>query len=152
MTAARQLSKMVKTFTDDQENQIGKIFTYTGSTPPPGHLALPTSATNVSRTTYAKLFEKIQTTWGAGDGSTTFGLPWCAANQTLIQSSGNVGTTTVGEVIAHTHDAIRAPGGTGAGPNFQGGSGYLPTYPSGSTGGSANLPAGSRVLFCIRFE
>jgi len=29
----------------------------------------------VSRTTYARLFAKIGTTWGAGDGSTTFTLP-----------------------------------------------------------------------------
>jgi phage gp45-like len=30
---------------------------------------------NVSRTTYARLFGVISTTYGAGDGSTTFGLP-----------------------------------------------------------------------------
>jgi hypothetical protein len=30
---------------------------------------------NVSRTTYARLFGVIGTTYGAGDGSTTFGLP-----------------------------------------------------------------------------
>jgi microcystin-dependent protein len=29
----------------------------------------------VSRTTYAALFDAVGTTWGAGDGSTTFGLP-----------------------------------------------------------------------------
>ena len=29
----------------------------------------------VSRTTYARLFAKVGTKWGAGDGSTTFNLP-----------------------------------------------------------------------------
>jgi len=33
------------------------------------------SVQNVSRTTYAELFAKLGTSWGSGDGSTTFGLP-----------------------------------------------------------------------------
>ena len=40
---------------------------------PDGYLACDGSA--VSRTTYADLFDVIGTTWGAGDGSTTFSLP-----------------------------------------------------------------------------
>ncbi|WP_428834875.1 phage tail protein [Pseudomonas fulva] len=43
------------------------------ATPPPGWLKRNGAA--VSRTTYAALFAKIGTTWGAGDGSTTFNLP-----------------------------------------------------------------------------
>lgn len=38
-------------------------------------LKLNTTVRNISRTTYSKLFEKIGTTYGTGDGSTTFGLP-----------------------------------------------------------------------------
>lgn len=43
------------------------------STPDAGWLAADGS--NVSRTTYARLFARIGTTHGVGDGSTTFGLP-----------------------------------------------------------------------------
>jgi phage-related tail fiber protein len=43
------------------------------SAPPPGWLKRNGAA--VSRTTYAALFAAIGTTYGAGDGSTTFNLP-----------------------------------------------------------------------------
>lgn len=45
----------------------------------------------VSRTTYAKLFEAIGTTYGTGDGSTTFNLP--NLTDKFIQGSGTAGTT-----------------------------------------------------------
>lgn len=40
---------------------------------PPGFLACDGSA--VSRSTYAALFQAVATSWGAGDGATTFNLP-----------------------------------------------------------------------------
>ena len=46
---------------------------FAGNTIPAGGLLCDGSA--VSRTDYAKLFSAIGTTWGAGDGSTTFNLP-----------------------------------------------------------------------------
>ena len=46
---------------------------YYGETPPDGYLFANGAA--VSRATYAKLFEKIGTAYGAGDGSATFNLP-----------------------------------------------------------------------------
>jgi len=52
---------------------IGTISIYAGSTAPAGYLICDGSA--VSRTTYAALFAIIGTTYGAGDGSTTFNLP-----------------------------------------------------------------------------
>lgn len=51
----------------------GLIFAYAGSSIPTGWLDCDGSA--VSRTTYADLFTAIGTTWGAGDGSTTFNIP-----------------------------------------------------------------------------
>lgn len=51
----------------------GKIYPYAGSTVPDGYLLCDGSA--VSRADYAKLFEAIGTTYGTGDGSTTFNLP-----------------------------------------------------------------------------
>jgi microcystin-dependent protein len=57
-------------FSDDM---AGMIVGFGNSTAPTGWLACDGSA--VSRTTYAKLFTAISTTWGVGDGSTTFNLP-----------------------------------------------------------------------------
>ena len=51
----------------------GALMDYAGSTAPSGWLEC--NGTAVSRTTYARLFTAISTTWGAGDGSTTFNLP-----------------------------------------------------------------------------
>jgi len=54
---------------------VGTLFPFAGdvSTPPTGFLACDGSA--VSRAMYADLFSAIGTTYGPGDGSTTFNLP-----------------------------------------------------------------------------
>ena len=52
---------------------VGCVMSYAGTTAPGGWLFCDGSA--VSRTTYATLFGVIGTTFGAGDGSTTFNLP-----------------------------------------------------------------------------
>lgn len=127
----------------------GQLITFAGTTPPTGYLTCPTAATTISRTTYADLFAAIGTTWGAGDGSTTFGIPWFAAGYAMTQANSNVATATVGEVISHTH-GVRgtafAPTGSGL---FSVGS-ALGTL-SGSTGGTANLAASTAVLFCVKY-
>lgn len=51
----------------------GAIVDFATATAPLGYLACDGSA--ISRTIYANLFSIIGTTWGAGDGSTTFNLP-----------------------------------------------------------------------------
>ena len=59
------------------ESQIaaptGSVYTFAGSTVPTGWLKC--NGALLSRTTYAALFAVIGTTYGAGDGSTTFALP-----------------------------------------------------------------------------
>ena len=52
---------------------IGAIIPYAGSTAPFGTLICNGAA--ISRAAYPELFEAIGTTWGAGDGSTTFNIP-----------------------------------------------------------------------------
>lgn len=52
---------------------VGMVAPYAGKTAPSGWLKCDGSA--ISRTTYAALFNVIGTTYGAGDGSTTFNLP-----------------------------------------------------------------------------
>lgn len=51
----------------------GTVIFYAASTAPSGYLKA--NGANVSRTTYAALFAAIGTTFGSGDGSTTFTLP-----------------------------------------------------------------------------
>lgn len=59
--------------TNFSEMPVGSILPYGGSTPPSGYLLC--DGTAVSRTTYSELFAVIGTSFGAGDGSTTFNLP-----------------------------------------------------------------------------
>lgn len=54
-------------------NPTGTIIAFAGNTLPDGYLLCDGS--KVSRTTYKKLFGVIGTTYGAGDGTTTFTLP-----------------------------------------------------------------------------
>lgn len=51
----------------------GMVVPFAGSTPPLGFLLCDGS--NVSRTLYTRLFEVIGTTYGAGDGFSTFNVP-----------------------------------------------------------------------------
>ncbi|HLH49877.1 MAG TPA: phage tail protein, partial [Roseiarcus sp.] len=51
----------------------GVMLPFAGSSVPTGFLLCDGQA--VSRTTYANLFAAIGTTWGAGDGTTTFNVP-----------------------------------------------------------------------------
>lgn len=51
----------------------GAVFYFAANTAPTGYLAANGAA--VSRATYSALFAVVGTTYGAGDGSTTFNLP-----------------------------------------------------------------------------
>jgi microcystin-dependent protein len=51
----------------------GMLFDYAGTTAPVGYLLCYGQA--ISRTAYKELFNAIGTTWGVGDGSTTFNVP-----------------------------------------------------------------------------
>ena len=52
---------------------VGSISLFAGAALPEGYLLCDGAA--LSRTVYAELFSAIGTTWGEGDGSTTFNLP-----------------------------------------------------------------------------
>lgn len=73
----------------DSNGAIGEIKWFAFNTAPDGYLVC--NGANVSRTTYADLFAVIGTTFGSGDGSTTFTLP------NLIDKFAQ-GSTTVGTV------------------------------------------------------
>lgn len=63
----------------------GTILPFAGNTIPEGFLACNGAA--ISRTTYANLYAKIGTTYGTGDGSSTFNVPQVEDNRFLEFSS-----------------------------------------------------------------
>jgi len=72
----------------------GIIFDYAGTSAPSGFLLC--DGTAYSRTTYSSLFANIGTTWGAGDGSTTFNVPDLRRRSTI----GSGGTQVAGPSTA----------------------------------------------------
>ena len=69
-------------------NPIGTVIAFAGNSAPAGYLICNGAA--ISRTTYAKLFAIIGTTYGTGNGSTTFNLP--NLTDRVVQGSATAGT------------------------------------------------------------
>lgn len=86
----------------------GQVAHFARTSPPAGWLKCNGAA--VSRTTYARLFAAIGTTFGAGDGSTTFNLP-DARGEFLrglddgrgVDAGRALGSAQAGDNAAHTH-------------------------------------------------
>ena len=84
---------------------IGTVEAYSGSTAPNGYLLCDGSA--VSRTTYSDLFSVIGTTYGSGDGSTTFNLPNLKGRTVVMQDTTQTEFDTLGETGGEkTHTLI----------------------------------------------
>lgn len=113
MNTLSSLLKFISSF-----EPVGSIKMYGGSTAPSKWLICDGSA--VSRTTYANLFAVIGTSFGAGDGSTTFNLPDLVGRTAIGAGTGTATgatahtlgskggketvTLTIDEMPAHTHD------------------------------------------------
>lgn len=78
--------------------QTGDLKDHAGTSVPTGWLDCDGSA--VSRTTYADLFAVIGTTYGVGDGSTTFNIP--NFERSVSVGSGGAGTSTLGNAVGDT--------------------------------------------------
>lgn len=86
-TSAANSAELASTFA--HRLPVGTVFQYAGNGESPiGALLCDGSA--VSRTMYPDLFEKIGTTYGAGDGSTTFNLPNLSDNR-FVEGSTTAG-------------------------------------------------------------
>jgi microcystin-dependent protein len=82
---------------------IGAVSPYAGATSPAGWLFCDGSA--VSRVTYKSLFEVVGTTYGAGDGSTTFNIPDIRQRFPLGKAAAGTGAAlgATGGAIDHSH-------------------------------------------------
>ena len=94
----------------------GVITPYAGSSAPIGYLMA--DGADVSRTTYANLFTVIGTTYGSGDGSTTFNLPDLRQKFPLGKAASGTGNTlgATGGSIDHVH-TVDPPNTTTSAPS-----------------------------------
>lgn len=83
---------------------VGTYIQHAGATAPTGFLACDASA--VSRATYADLFAVIGTTYGAGNGTTTFNLP--DARGLVMVGAGANGVMTRADASAYDGGAVGA--------------------------------------------
>ena len=89
------ITNYVNTIASTITSITGSITMYAGSTTPDGYLICDGSA--VSRTTYSDLFNVIGTTYGNGDGSTTFNVPNLKGKVVVGLDSNDTDFDTLGE-------------------------------------------------------
>jgi len=94
----------------------GSVTCFAHSSVPSGWLEC--NGANVSRSTYATLFAAIGTTWGTGDGSSTFTIPNCAGefirgwdNGRGVDSGRAIATAQSDQNKQHNH-SVTDPGHT----------------------------------------
>lgn len=129
----------------------GVIFPYGGSSAPTGYVLCNGSA--ISRTTYATLFGVVGTSFGSGDGSTTFNVP--DMRERVPVGKGTVtgftavgtsdGVTEASRAVSHTHTG---PSHThaqnmGTSPTNTGSASQLVYATSGSAAGAGTNWSGS---------
>lgn len=138
----------------------GEIMFYAANSAPTGYLKANGAA--VSRTTYATLFTAIGTTFGTGDGSTTFNVPdmrgyfargW--VDNGTIDSGRAFGSTQTGMVGTHNHIidsyfsySSVAPSYIAAG-NAAGGAGT--SRSTNNNSGTETRPVNIAFLGCIKY-
>lgn len=93
-------------YADDAGSPTGSISMFAGSTAPNGYLLCDGSA--ISRTTYAGLYAVIGTTYGTGDGSTTFNLPNLKGKVPVGQDTSDTSFDALGETGGEkTHQLVK---------------------------------------------
>ncbi|MDA7023996.1 phage tail protein [Pseudomonas fragi] len=99
------------------DEAVGEIFTVAMNTPPTRSLRANGDA--VSRTVYAKLFAKIGTTYGAGNGVSTFNLPDARGLHPRFLDDGRgidvdrvLGSYQADDIRSHNHTGSSASAGS----------------------------------------
>ena len=135
----------------------GEVKWFAMVTPPTGFLKA--NGTAISRTTYANLFAAIGTTFGVGDGSTTFNLPdlrgefirgWDDGRG--VDTGRAFGSAQSSAIGSHSHpiDLYNAGGGAYQAQQ-QGSNAFTGTTSTGATGGTETRPRNIALLACIAF-
>ena len=154
----------------------GMIMPFAGTSAPTSWLACNGAA--ISRSTYATLYNAIGTTWGTGDGSTTFNVP--DLRGVFLRGTGTNGTygTAIGQAVgtyaadtylnhshgisdpghSHTVGAFASPGLSPGGTTYNTGSGTTNSGTSttgisvntSTTGGTETKPKNYGVLYIIK--
>jgi microcystin-dependent protein len=158
---------------------VGCVMPFAGPTakiPRAGIEWLACDGSAVSRSTYSDLYGVIGTTYGAGDGSTTFNLPDLRGRVVVgyAASGGHADVSTLGNNdgvsaanrrpkhrhTAHSHTSLVDSNVAGAATGVEGSSGLHGSYTGASTGsvdggsGNANdsldAPAWLTLVYIIR--
>lgn len=155
----------------------GTIITFAAATAPTWYLKA--NGALLSRTTYAALFASIGTTFGIGDGSTTFALPdlrgyfprgwddgrgidtsrvFGSVQQDVYGSHTHTGSTN--STGAHTHNISTGEavgswgvswGATGSTRNTEYSGDHSHTVTVDASGGSETRPKNIALLYCIKY-
>ena len=141
----------------------GSVFNFAASTAPTGYLECSGAA--VSRSTYAALFAVTSTTFGVGDGSTTFNLPNLRGefvrgwdNGRGVDASRAFGSAQSDEFESHRHawTGTTFASGDGSDGYITVGSDVTPPTQSGAgslmdlTGSTETRPRNIAMLYCIK--
>lgn len=137
---------------------VGQVAAFAANTPPSGWLKANGAAVN--RTTYAALFARIGTTFGNGNGSTTFNLPdlrgefirgW--ADDRTVDTGRVFGSAQADELKSHFHlvKKFNRQVGTGAGFFALDDNGTDGSENTEATGGTETRPRNVALLYCIKF-
>jgi microcystin-dependent protein len=158
-------------YTNNSLTPAGTVISHAGATAPTGYVSC--DGTALSRSTYSTLFAAIGTTWGSGNGTTTFNIPDLRGY--FLRGSGTssvdpsspraVGSTQAQAYLSHTHtdsghthgysayDSVRNADGSGSpfrnnaiGANTS--TGYANIQASG---GAETRPVNIAILYCIKF-
>lgn len=143
----------------DNLQPVGTIAYFGANTPPGTWLECDGSA--VSRTTYADLFAEIGTTFGTGDGSTTFNLPDLRGefirgwdNSRGVDAIRTFGSAQSDEFKAHTHDVDEGRFQGGGSGTLASGDDYTNTVhdtnPTSEAGGDETRPRNIALLPMIK--
>ena len=134
---------------------IGTVSWFAGNTAPTGYLKA--NGADISRTTYSTLFTAIGTTFGVGDGSTTFNVPdlrgefirgWDDGRG--VDTSRTFGSAQADEFKSHSHTINAATNKVASSAtSFTYGTGGTTT--TSAVGGTETRPRNIALLACIKF-
>lgn len=137
----------------------GAVFHFAAASAPTGYLSCDGAA--VSRTTYAALFAVTGTTFGTGDGSTTFNLPDLRGEFIRgldggrgVDTGRTLGSAQADELKSHTHDLTAyqySSSDYGRITGNDNGGAAWPTFQTGATGGTETRPRNVALLPCIKY-